>query len=102
MIHFPCICGHVFDLHDEQAGTSFQCPNCGLLVDVPTITELAALGPDGTYKVDKVHVEHDPEALERMILAFTQDREDPFGREKDLRATEDELSGIGEPEELEL
>lgn len=101
MIRFPCICGHPFELPEDQAGTSLQCPNCGLLVDVPTVTELAALGEDGTYKVDSA-VKHDPEALEKMILAFSQDREDHFWRVKDLRQTHESLEHIGEPEELEL
>src|SRR5215213_8978372 len=53
MIRFTCICSQMFEAADDQAGTSFQCPTCGRLVDVPTLSELPAISSDGTYKMDE-------------------------------------------------
>lgn len=52
MIQFQCRCSHAFNLPDEDAGTSLQCPSCGLLVDVPTLEELPGLMADGSFEVE--------------------------------------------------
>src|SRR4051794_34717050 len=49
MITFRCRCSHPFEVADDRAGESFQCPSCGLLVDVPTLEDLAAMQDDGSY-----------------------------------------------------
>ena len=49
MIRFRCRCEEQFEVPDELAGTSLQCLNCGLLVDVPTIDDLPGLEAGGTY-----------------------------------------------------
>ncbi len=51
MIHFSCICGQVFDLPEERAGDSLQCPACLRLVDVPPLDEINAFEDDGTLKM---------------------------------------------------
>jgi hypothetical protein len=49
MIDFQCRCSKAFSFADDRAGESFQCPSCGLLVDVPTLEELQAMQADGSY-----------------------------------------------------
>lgn len=51
MIQFACRCGNKFSLPEDQAGTMLQCPSCGMLVDVPSLDDLANLQADGTYGV---------------------------------------------------
>src|SRR5205085_7361894 len=102
MIKFSCTCGWKFEAPDDQAGTSFQCPNCGKLVDVPTLTELESLSADGTYKLDAPP--HVPTVAEEQAhvaelhRVFTRDHVDQYGREIDLRPTMDEVrrSGVDE------
>ena len=52
MIDFRCKCSQTFSVPDERAGESFQCPSCGLLVDVPTLEDLQALQADGSYTLN--------------------------------------------------
>ncbi|MGA2231990.1 MAG: hypothetical protein ABSH22_13925 [Tepidisphaeraceae bacterium] len=75
MIKFPCLCGNNFQLADNMAGEMFQCAQCGRLVTVPSLDDLAYLGNDGTYNVEETkkpkdrRVEHpmhpEDSALER-------------------------------------
>ncbi len=53
MITFACRCSHKITVADDQAGESLQCPNCGLLVDVPTIDDLPGLRDDGSYEYNE-------------------------------------------------
>jgi predicted Fe-S protein YdhL (DUF1289 family) len=52
MIQFKCRCSHAFDVPESEAGTSLQCPSCGLLVDVPTLEELPGLSAGGSFEVE--------------------------------------------------
>jgi hypothetical protein len=49
MIQFPCKCGFRFEVPSDQAGGLVQCPECGLLADVPSMNDVASLHPDGTF-----------------------------------------------------
>src|SRR5687768_1196344 len=103
MIRFPCICGQVYEVPEDQAGTSFQCSHCGRLVDVPPLNDLQHIQADGTYDIDET-APPQPEsaALEEMMLAFSRDKLDRFGNEKDMRNTQADFVGLGEPETLEF
>ncbi|HZZ44905.1 MAG TPA: hypothetical protein VFE58_18350 [Tepidisphaeraceae bacterium] len=86
MIKFACRCSHPFAVDDDQAGASLQCPKCGLLVDVPTLSDAAHLTPEGFFTISE-----DPQVVERNRLnklyrTFTRDSVDPnTGEEIDLR-----------------
>lgn len=85
MIGFNCTCGHRFNLADDQAGESLQCPNCKRLVSVPHLDELANLEPDGTFKVSDAVAPTDPHQLDRAAQAFTHEHRDELGEPIDLR-----------------
>jgi hypothetical protein len=103
MIRFPCTCGQQYEMPDDKAGTSFQCTHCGLLVDVPVLSDLKNLAADGTYGLDETPIEqHETATLDEMMLAFSRDKVDVYGNEKDLRNTQDDYSGLGGPETLDL
>ena len=52
MIRFVCICGHRLEVADDLAGDRLQCPKCGLLTDVPTLSDLTSFTDEGTYRMD--------------------------------------------------
>jgi len=99
MIQFPCRCGNLFSLEDDQGGSSVQCRKCGLLNDVPLLDDLARLANDGTYKLD----ERPPEpkrgapGLLGLAQSFSIDREDANGSEMDLRLTPEQVAAVGAP-----
>src|SRR5436309_2041390 len=84
-LRFACTCGTVLEVPIEQAGTSLQCPQCGRLVDVPTLSDLAALSEDGTYKVDELELRDEPDRLAKLHRAFGHQRVDEQGHDIDLR-----------------
>ena len=103
MIRFPCSCGQTYEVPEDQAGNSFQCTRCGRLVDVPVLSDLKNLAADGTYGLDEKPVEqHESAKLEEMMLAFTREKIDIYGNEKDLRPTQDDFAALGGPETLEF
>lgn len=91
MIRFPCRCGHEFNVTDDQANESIQCPRCGLLCDVPGLGDLANIQPDGTYGLDVQPVRREPNRLADVYKAFTAERYDDEGNEFDLRTLPEEL-----------
>ena len=99
MIEFPCICGHRFQLPDDQAGGLIQCPRCSRLNDIPTLTELSQIGPDGTYKIEAAHQRDSQAAAADMAYVYQKGLYDNQGREIDLRLTPAESAeiGVGEP-----
>lgn len=100
MIQFPCKCGHPLKLPDDEAGGLTQCPRCGLLVDVPTVADLAHLSADGTIKLHDAPAEssvHSPQALAEMHVAFSPQTTDRRGIEKDLRPDEEFFRRVGDP-----
>jgi hypothetical protein len=102
MIRFKCNCSQLFECSDDQAGTSFQCPACGRLVDVPTLSELPAISEDGTYKMDADPEVRPPDEqlarVEELERVYTRHRTDEFGREIDLRTTLDDVKLAGTDE----
>ena len=99
MIKFPCKCGNIFNLTDDMAGGMLQCPRCGLLCDVPTLSDLANIREDGTFKLaesspsSEVHSEH---AVAEMHVAYSRHTTDQLGREKDLRPDAEHFQAAGE------
>ena len=82
----------------ELAGGTIQCPECGLLADIPTLGDLPSILPDGTYQLDEpdsVPVYHFAQAMH----AFNRNTLDALGNEKDLRPTMDDFqrAGVNEP-----
>lgn len=96
MIQFPCRCGHVFQLEDDQAGGLIQCPRCRLLNDIPGHGDLAAIADDGTYRLDAAPVLEHPEVVEQLARVYLPGQFDPYGRPKDLRATDEDIALVGE------
>ena len=100
MIQFRCRCSRSFEVPDEEAGTSFQCPQCGLLVDVPTLEELPGVAEDGTialelepehvgYKAGQIH-----QSVPSRLQSDTTDRR--------LSAAEFLKIGVADDDLLEL
>jgi hypothetical protein len=94
MIRFPCTCKqHLFEVDDDDAGRQLQCPRCGRLNDVPTLSDLASISEDGTYRLDATIDRHEAEQerLAQLQRAFARTRVDEWGREIDLRPTMDDV-----------
>lgn len=94
MIRFPCACQHHhFEVDEEFAGRQLQCPKCGRLNDVPTLSDLASISDDGTYKMDATIDRHEAaeDRLAQLQRAFARTRVDEWGREIDLRPTMDDV-----------
>ncbi len=97
MIRFKCICHWAYEVPDDRAGTTFQCPNCGRAVDVPLLSEINTISEDGTYKVDAEGDERQRELqrLRSLQRAYTKQRVDEYGREIDMRLSPDEVKEVG-------
>jgi hypothetical protein len=92
MIRFTCRCGHAFALADDEAGGLIQCPECGLLNDVPGVGDLDSLNPDGTVKVgDPLYQEQSDDRLEHLAYIYQKRRVDDDGEEIDLRNPDEDL-----------
>ena len=100
-IQFPCPCGHQFDEPVDRAGAAIQCPKCGRLNDVPTLSDLQSLSADGTLllKPDAPRAERHRVAV--VNRHFNPHRTDAQGNEIDLRNTHDDLADIGAPPEAD-
>ena len=94
MIQFPCQCGHRFTFPDNQAGGVVQCPDCRRLNDIPTLGDLAAIAPDGTYTFDKP-APKTGNPLGEMVQVFGRDKLDSKGHPKDFRNTMDDIRAAG-------
>src|SRR3954463_13898929 len=87
MITFPCKCQHVFNLTEDMAGGLIQCPQCGLLNDIPTLDDAPFIKEDGTFELEEVQEVSDGIALPELHEAFAPGTIDDEGREVDLRNT---------------
>jgi hypothetical protein len=96
MIEFPCKCGYGFAVPAEMAGSVIQCPECGLLADIPTAMDLASILPDGTYVIDRPPAAR-PHQLAEAMHAFNRSPLDPDGSERDLRLTDHDIRRVGTP-----
>lgn len=70
---------------DEMAGGMLQCPKCGKLNDAPTLSDLANMEGDGTFKLDAPPVESEKNRLSTLIRTFAHITHDDDGNEIDLR-----------------
>src|SRR3954463_193478 len=85
MIRFVCTCGHRLEVDDEMAGSSIQCPACGLLTDVPTVSDLASFTDEGTYRIDADRPRAaNPDRLADLEIIYSKDKIDEHGNEIDL------------------
>lgn len=94
VIAFPCPCGHAFRVSADRAASSIQCPACGRLNDVPTLTDLASIADDGTLMVTPLPTRPEPK---RVVQAFGPRRKDAASQAIDLRNTQDDLEKINAP-----
>lgn len=85
MIRVPCKCRNVLELPDDQAGLSVQCPRCGLLVDVPLLSDIPQIASDGTYRLDDPEPRRSEDDLKHLSYIYFPGRQLPDGREIDLR-----------------
>jgi hypothetical protein len=99
MIRFRCTCQHLFESDDNMAGGLVQCPQCGKLNDIPTLSDLAALNEDGTYRVG-IDAEDEPlpDRLAELERAFARKRVDEYGAEIDLRPSMQDIQSAGADE----
>lgn len=99
MVEFPCMCGQIFRLPDDEAGGLIQCPQCNRLNDIPTLTELEQLAKDGTYKMGDAHRRDGQADAADMGYVYQKGVYDRDGNEIDLRMTPGEAAviGMGEP-----
>jgi hypothetical protein len=101
MIQFPCRCKHLFEFPDDMAGKQVQCPNCQLLVDIPSMDELAQLTEDGTFRVAAPPAGRTPEEFQDMLRTYSRRKVDENGAEVDLRQTFDEVAAAGTNEPID-
>jgi hypothetical protein len=85
MIRFSCKCGHPFELPDDAAGGDVQCPDCGLLVGVPFMSDKARLAEDGTYALDPPPIPLEEDRLSSLAYVYAKAKIDAEGNEIDLR-----------------
>ncbi len=95
MIRFPCLCKHPFNLEDNLAGGLVQCPACGRLNDVPTLSDLKNLTADGLYPMDAPEVKDEPHRLKELQTAFSRQRTAADGQQIDLRPTMEDVLAAG-------
>ena len=95
MIDFKCRCGYEFSVPQELSGSSLQCPQCQLLVDVPLLSDLEQINPDGTVKVEDLALKSEPERIRELQRIYRPSRRDADGNELDLRATDEEIQNAG-------
>lgn len=102
-IQFPCHCGHPFTVPADRAGSTIQCPKCGLLCDIPMLSELENLSDDGTLLLKPAPIKPEPSRIAAVDRHFGPSRTDRNGNEIDLRNTHDDLANIGAaPEEGQI
>ena len=99
MIRFTCLCQNRIEAEDDLAGGLLQCPRCGRLNDVPTLSDLPHLADDGTYKVDVPRPKDDPIRLAELSIVYSKGTTDPEGDEIDLRIAAGELAVGADPSE---
>lgn len=92
MIRFTCLCQNRIEVADDMAGGLTQCPRCGRLNDVPTLSDLPHLADDGTYVIDVPRPTDDPIRLAELSIIYAKGTTDQEGDEIDLRIAAGELA----------
>jgi hypothetical protein len=95
MIRFTCLCQNRIEVDEDMAGGLFQCPRCGRLNDVPTLSDLPHLADDGTYNVETQRPRDDPLRLAELSIVYSKGTRDQDGDEIDLRMSAAELADPG-------
>lgn len=97
MIKFACQCKYEFEVPDELGGRQLQCPQCKLLVDVPTQADLAQMTEDGTFRIEETgpKVDH----FQELHRAFSKRKVDENGVEIDFRLTPEQIAAAGTNDE---
>jgi hypothetical protein len=101
MIRFSCRCKYVFEVPEDAAGSQIQCPNCHLLVDVPSIEELSGIGDDGSYRMSAPPQASNAETFEQMRRVYGKEKLDEDGDEIDLRQTHEQFLAAGTEDHYE-
>jgi len=95
MIQFNCHCSYGFEVPEDQAGGLIQCPRCGRLNDVPTLSDIGNLEDGGIYKIDEVPT-HPQQSFEEAHRVYTREHVDETtGEEIDLRPSADDIISSG-------
>jgi hypothetical protein len=81
-----------------MAAGTIQCPKCGLLNDVPTLSDLENIAEDGTLLLKDDVVKPERDRVAQVKRAFRPGRVDDQGHEIDLRPTQKELAGVNSTE----
>lgn len=87
MIRFTCRCSQIVEMPDDMAGLSTQCPRCGLLLDIPALSDAGAIDVDGTYRLDDRPKPKINEHLQELTTVYYPGRKFADGTEIDLRGT---------------
>src|SRR4051794_14769634 len=95
MIRFSCNCGYDLEIPTDLAGGEIQCPNCGKLNDVPTLSDLQNIEEGGIFKVGDVTVAPPSTLLAEAQRAFTRDTTDHRGDDIDMRPDVDAFLRAG-------
>jgi len=98
MIRFNCHCTHEFLVPEDQAGALVQCPKCGRLNDVPTLSDLEHLEDGGIFKMDEKPKPPSKNMIPEATRAFSRDLRDDHGEEIDLRPSVDDILAAGTTE----
>ena len=85
MIRFACRCSQIVEMPDDMAGLSTQCPKCGLLLDIPALSDAGAIDTDGTYRLDDRPKPKINEHLQELTTVYYPGRKLADGTEIDLR-----------------
>jgi len=96
MIRFTCLCQERLEAPQDLAGGTLQCPHCGRLNDVPTLSDLPHLADDGTYKVDVERPKDDPLRLAELSIIYSKGSTDADGDVIDLRISAADLAPMPE------
>ena len=95
LIKFPCKCGHRFALPLDMAAGVAQCPKCGLLCDVPSLSDLDHIADDGTLLVQPPQKRAEPQRLSELNRFYNPSHLDEMGNERDLRPTFESTEDVG-------
>jgi len=95
MIEFKCHCSQNLQTPEDQAGGMMQCPRCGRLNDIPTLSDLRNLDAEGGFKISDLEIVDTPDRLKQAAKAFTRSRTTDTGGEIDLRPTLEDVMKAG-------
>jgi hypothetical protein len=85
----------MFEVPMDLAGGTIQCPQCHVLADIPSLSDLPNLNPDGTFAFEDPEALPDPFTAGDLHKALTNRTTDSHGREKDLRMKVEHLQTVG-------